>query len=129
MASIQSAPAGLSGRRVALFGCGSVGSAAACCLASAGVGFLDLADCDRLEADNLRRHVCGAADIRNPKPAALAGHLRRRFPALVTQEHAFDFLEDPELLRRLLARTDLALVAVDGEAPKYLIDGAARELG
>jgi molybdopterin-synthase adenylyltransferase len=128
MAAIQLADVSLSGKRVAVLGCGSVGSAAAWCLASAGVGLLDLADRDRLETDNLRRHVCGDADVGRPKPAALADHLRRRFPTLVTQEHAFDFLDDPERLRRLLAGADLVLAAVDGEAPKYLLDAAAREL-
>src|SRR5262249_49884395 len=35
----------------------------------------------------------------------------------------------PELLRRLIGRCDVALAAVDDEAPKHLIDAMARELG
>jgi hypothetical protein len=118
----------LSGTRVAILGCGSVGGLAAWCLAGAGVTDLELADRDRLEADNLRRHVCGQTDLGRPKAVAVAEFLHARFPR-VTRTHDFCFLERPELLRGLIERCDVALVAVDDEAPKHLIDAMARELG
>lgn len=121
--------ADLSETRVAILGCGSVGGAAAWCLGSAGVPWLELADRDRLEPANLRRHICGAAAVGRSKAEAVADFLGDRFPHVWTVPHDVCFLERPDELRRLLERCDLALAAVDTEAPKHLIDAQARELG
>jgi molybdopterin/thiamine biosynthesis adenylyltransferase len=118
----------LSGTRVAVLGCGSVGGLTAWCLANAGVTHLDLADRDRLGADNLRRHVCGEPDLGRRKATAVAGSLRARFGKVITTAHHFCFLEEPERLRALIEVCDLVLAAVDDEAPRYLIDAMAREL-
>lgn len=114
---------------VAVLGCGSVGSLAAWCLASAGIGKLELADRDRLEPANLRRHVCGREETRRPKPFALARFLRGRFRSLSIHPRRFDFLKGIDRLRDLLCRAELCLVAVDQEGPKHLIDAMCRELG
>jgi hypothetical protein len=119
----------LAGARVAVLGCGSVGSLSAWCCAGAGVGVLLVADRDRLEVDNLRRHLCGAEDIGAPKPDAVGRFLRQRFPQVTTLAGRFCFLEQADELRGLLDRCDIALVAVDDEAPKFLIDAITRELG
>jgi molybdopterin-synthase adenylyltransferase len=119
----------LAGAYVAVLGCGSVGGLAAWCLAGAGVGRLTLADRDRLEPDNLRRHVCGARALGRPKAPAVAGFLQDRFPALSVAAHELCFLDRPEAARALLAGCEAALVAVDAEGPKHLLDTAARELG
>lgn len=118
----------LSTNTVAILGCGSVGSLTAWAIASAGVGTLLLADKDRVEVKNLRRHVCGADSIGERKPVAVAHYLASRFPTLRVETYSFDFLSNPETLRGLLARCSVASVAVDVEAPKHLIDGMAREL-
>jgi hypothetical protein len=115
--------------RVAVLGCGSVGSLAAWDLAGAGVAQLVLADRESLEPDNLRRHVCGAVDLGRPKAVALAAFLRERFPTIVTTPQHLCFLEQPETARALLAGCDVALIAVDAEGPKHLLDAEARELG
>jgi molybdopterin/thiamine biosynthesis adenylyltransferase len=119
----------LGGAPVAVLGCGSVGGFAAWSLAGAGVTRLELADRDRLEPANCRRHVGSAADLGWPKAAVVASFLRARYPQLTPVTHDFCFLERPDRLRELLARCDLALAAVDDEAPKHLIDAMARELG
>jgi hypothetical protein len=122
-------PVDLSGARVAVLGCGSVGSLAAWCLAGAGVTGLDLADRDRLGPGNLRRHACGAHDLGRPKAEAVAGLLGERFPRATLTPHHFCFLERPDLLRALIQECDVALSAVDDEAPKHLADTMAGELG
>lgn len=119
----------LGGAQVAVLGCGSVGGFAAWSLAGAGVTRLELADRDRLEPANRRRHVGGTADLGWPKAAVVASFLRARYPQLTPVAHDFCFLKHPDRLRELLARCDLALAAVDDEAPKHLIDALARELG
>src|SRR5262249_8281483 len=95
--------ADLGGAAAAGLGAGGGGAAAAWGLAGAGVGRLELADRDALEPDNLRRHVCGRADLGRPKPEAVADFLRDRLPAAVVRMHAFCFLDQPGRLRELLA--------------------------
>jgi molybdopterin-synthase adenylyltransferase len=114
---------------VAVLGCGSVGGLAAWCLAGAGVGGLELADRERLEPDNLRRHVAGSAELGQPKAAALVRILHERFPATSVTAREFCFLDRPDAVRELIACSDAVLVAVDAEGPKHLIDAAARTLG
>ena len=113
---------------VAVLGCGSVGGLATWCLAGAGVGRLELADRDRVAPENLRRHLCGAADLGQPKPAAVARFLSERYPALRADAAETCFLKDPERLRRLIDAAEVLLVAVDGEGPKHLIESIAWEL-
>jgi hypothetical protein len=119
----------LADARVAVLGCGSVGSLAAWCLASAGVGRLDLADREVLEPANLRRHACSRADLGRPKAEAVAGFLRERFAGAGVSAHTFCFLAEPGVLREQVERSELVVAAVDEEAPKHLLDGMAREMG
>jgi len=109
-------------KRVAVLGCGSVGSIASWCLASAGVCDLVLADKDRLSADNVRRHIGGRNSIGQKKTKLVADFLHARFSNLNMRCEPFCFLADPRRLRRLLAEVEIALVAVDHEGAKYLIN-------
>jgi molybdopterin-synthase adenylyltransferase len=119
----------LAGASVAVLGCGSVGGLAAWALASAGVGTLRLADRDRLEPANLRRHVGGGADLGLPKAHVVARFLNARLPRAKTPAKDLCFLDRPEAVRELIAAGEAVLVAVDAEGPKHLIDTIARELG
>jgi len=119
----------LAGVCVAVLGCGGVGGLAAWACASAGVRTFDLADRDVLTEDNLRRHVCGRAELGRPKPDALAQMLGERFLGVEVHAHPICFLDDPAALRQLIEQAEVVLAAVDDEAPKHLIDSMARELG
>lgn len=119
----------LAKKKAAVLGCGSVGSLEAWCLASAGVGTILLADRDELRADNLRRHICGCGDLGRSKPSSVGAFLEKRFPFLKVATHRFDFLDEPDRLRKLIAESDVVMVAVDDEGPKHLIDSIAWELG
>jgi molybdopterin/thiamine biosynthesis adenylyltransferase len=112
---------------VAVLGCGSVGGLAAWTLASAGLGGLTLADRDRLEPANSRRHVCGIADAGRSKAAAVADFLRQRGGELALTVVDTCFLADPDAVDGILERSGLALTAVDAEGPRYLVDALARE--
>jgi hypothetical protein len=122
-------PLDLRSRKVTVLGCGSVGGALAWIAGSAGFSVLTLADRDTLKPANLRRHVCGAEQLGQPKAAAVAALLGDRFPTLHTRVSVCDFLEQPDRLRELIAPADLVFTAVDDEAPKHLLDAMARELG
>jgi molybdopterin/thiamine biosynthesis adenylyltransferase len=113
---------------VAVVGCGSVGGLAAWDLAGAGVRRLILIDRDRLEADNLRRHVCGRGDLGRPKAHAVGGFLAERFAKILIEAHDLCVLESPDETRQLLSECDATLIAVDAEGPKHLIDGMTRML-
>jgi molybdopterin/thiamine biosynthesis adenylyltransferase len=118
----------LASASVAVVGCGSVGGLAAWGLAGAGAGRLVLLDRDRLEPGNLRRHVCGRADLGRPKAESVAGFLAERFMDVRVEAHERCVLTAPDEARRLLAECEAVLVAVDAEGPKHLLDGMAREL-
>lgn len=70
----------LAGKRVALFGCGSLGSAIAKMLAQAGVGGFVLIDRDLMAAHNTSRHVLGSRTVGTAKADALADALELDFP-------------------------------------------------
>jgi hypothetical protein len=66
--------------KVAILGCGSVGSQIALALAQAGVGQLVLVDPQQMESANIGRHALGADDLYKSKADALAHRIRTRFP-------------------------------------------------
>jgi len=72
----------LAGRRIAIVGCGSFGSALADMLVRAGVGKLTLVDPELLAIENLGRHVLTRRDVGQPKVHALARRLRDINPDL-----------------------------------------------
>lgn len=62
-------------KRIAIFGCGSIGSKIACSLASSGVKDFLLVDKDVLEPVNSVRHECGIDQFATPKAYALASRV------------------------------------------------------
>lgn len=75
---------GLTGKTVAVIGCGSLGSSVARMLVQSGLRRLILVDPERLRWENIGRHELGAEAVNQPKASALAKHLRTRFPHLET---------------------------------------------
>src|SRR5439155_19410377 len=61
------------------------------------------------------------------KAAALADFLRQRGSALTVTAVETCFLADPDAVDAILARTEIALTAVDAEGPRHLVDALARE--
>ena len=70
----------LAGKRVVVFGCGSLGAPLIELLARAGVGFIDVVDPQTFEPENISRHVLGAPHIGFGKAAALCARLRQSVP-------------------------------------------------
>jgi molybdopterin/thiamine biosynthesis adenylyltransferase len=65
----------LPGKRIAVIGCGSIGSKVAVMLASSGVNKFTLVDKDQMEPSNSIRHECGIDTFAYPKTQALANRL------------------------------------------------------
>jgi molybdopterin/thiamine biosynthesis adenylyltransferase len=77
----------LSGKRIALIGCGTIGSHLAKMLAQSGAGFgkeahLHFIDQQVLTAGNVGRHLLGVPDIGRPKATAVRDTLLRLYPEL-----------------------------------------------
>ncbi len=70
----------LSNARVAVIGCGALGSGVAHLLAKSGIGHIVLVDPETLGWENIRRHRLGACDVASPKATALARTLARDNP-------------------------------------------------
>jgi hypothetical protein len=75
----------LMAKRVAILGCGAVGSVVADTLAAAGVGKLTLIDAEEYSEDNVFRHVLQPTYIGIPKTIALKHQLEQRYPGLAVE--------------------------------------------
>jgi hypothetical protein len=116
--SVDQAP--LQVRKVAVIGCGSVGSEVAELLAKAGVGELSFVDNDYLTSANVGRHLLGISFLGWNKARGLATELQRRLPHLrvgASFAAKFEQLTSRELTR--LADVDMIVTAgldIEGEA-------------
>jgi len=110
----------LQARKVALIGCGSVGSEVAELLAKSGVGELSFVDYDDLMSANVGRHLLGISYLGWNKAKGVARELRRRLPHLKigkTFTSKFERLSPED--QTWLARMDLIVTAgldIEGEA-------------
>jgi hypothetical protein len=98
----------LRGSRVAVIGCGSLGSPMARLLAQAGVGMLDLIDPETLNWANVGRHGLGAESVDMLKADGLARLLARNFPHARFAGHAKAWQD----VRDVLTKADLIVGAV-----------------
>ncbi len=115
----------LAAQTVAIVGLGSGGGFVAESLAMSGVGGFILIDDDVLENVNVVRHVGDLRDVGQPKVTVVADLIRaRNSAARVTaiQGRVEDHLE-------ALRGASLAVIGVDGERVKYVINEACLALG
>jgi sulfur-carrier protein adenylyltransferase/sulfurtransferase len=78
----------LSGAKVTVLGCGSIGSPVSRMLAQAGVGFMRLVDGETLTYANTGRHELGVEDVGRNKAKAMAARLGRAYPHMTLEAHA-----------------------------------------
>src|ERR1051326_8072241 len=100
--------------RVAIIGCGALGTVLANNLARAGVGHLTIADRDFIEANNLQRQVLFDEDdlARNlPKAIAAAARLRRINSEIEITALAEDI--NAENIEAIVADVDLGMPGTD----------------
>lgn len=110
----------LSARKVAIVGCGALGSEIAELLAKAGLGELMLVDGDDLKTANAGRHLLGVSYLGWNKAKGVASELQRRLPHLkidAIYRTKFERLTSAELCQ--LADMDMIVTAgldIEGEA-------------
>ncbi|MBV1825832.1 ThiF family adenylyltransferase [Komagataeibacter oboediens] len=93
----------LAAKRVAIIGCGSLGSGVAKLMLQSGVGSLTLIDPDYLDWVNLGRHELGADDVGRNKATALANRFRTAYP------HVRELSAEPVSWQDVLRRNPEAL--------------------
>ncbi len=109
--------------RVAIVGCGALGSQQASLLARAGVGDLLIIDRDFVEASNLQRQVLfDEQDAANslPKAVAAATHLEKVNSAIRVRGVVGDV--NPSNIQSLLSGVDLILDGTDNFETRYLLN-------
>jgi len=104
--------------KVAIIGCGAIGSELAALLAKAGVGSLMLVDHDSLHSANMGRHLLGIHYLGWNKAQGVVTELQRRLPHLSSTCHPekFERLRPDE--REKLAGMDMIVTAgldIEGE--------------
>jgi len=75
-------------KKVAVIGCGSVGSHLVQGLFDIGIQHVLLIDSDTLSFENINRHICGAADVGHKKTIALKNQLQSHYPT--SKIHVFN---------------------------------------
>jgi molybdopterin/thiamine biosynthesis adenylyltransferase len=120
----------ISASRIAIVGCGALGSFQAEALARAGAGLLRLIDRDFVETSNLQRQFLfdeqDAAEAL-PKAAAAARRLARVNSGITIQPVVADLV--PSNAADLLEDIDLILDGTDNFETRYLINDAAVRAG
>ncbi|MGZ4198698.1 MAG: ThiF family adenylyltransferase [Thermoleophilia bacterium] len=116
--------------RVAIVGCGGLGSVQASLLVRAGVGAVRLIDRDFVEESNLQRQLLyDEDDARTLEPkAVVAARKLRAVNSLVDIEGLVDNL-NPATIDRLLGGVDIILDATDNFDARYLLNDYAVKTG
>ena len=109
--------------RVAVVGCGALGSFQAESLARAGVGYLRLIDRDYVDISNLQRQwLYSEADAKAETPKAIAA--ARRIHELNSEIEVIPYVADltPSNAEELLSDCDLILDGTDNFETRYLLN-------
>lgn len=103
----------LTGKRVVVLGCGSLGAPIALNLAAAGVGNFVLVDPQALTGPNTSRHELGSTGVGQNKAAGLRELLLRKYPHLTSvTHHAATWQEAIAHDENLLTDAHLVIVAI-----------------
>jgi molybdopterin-synthase adenylyltransferase len=116
--------------RVALIGCGALGTVLANILARAGVGFLRIVDRDYVELSNLQRQVLfDEHDAQDgvPKATAAVENLQRVNSEIEYEAMVEDF--GPQNAERIVGDVSLALDGTDNFDTRYVLNDACVKLG
>lgn len=124
--------AGLAGVRVAVVGAGSLGAPVALELAKAGVGVLDIIDCDTYDVNNSVRHVIDSREAGNEKTAAVGEYCRALNPFIDIRVHQTLIghpLDDKGLLDELMREAVVIIDTTGSYALARLLSDRCSESG
>ncbi len=114
--------------KVAIIGCGGLGSTIGQVLARAGVGELTLCDGDQVELDNLHRQILfDEKDLGKPKAVVAAAKLMMINSQV--KYHAMAQRVDEKNIGDLIRGSDLVVDATDNLTSRYVLNTAAVRAG
>ena len=130
--SADALQATLADARIAIIGCGGLGSWVACGLSEIGVGSLVLIDDDRVELSNLNRQILFSEQQLGELKVDAAADSLRAHNSSVAIETVVTRIEGPDDLRAVLD-SDVALVVCTGDWPPHdlgrWVNSVCAELG
>jgi adenylyltransferase/sulfurtransferase len=114
----------LQDKRIAIIGCGGLGSTLATALGTSGIGTIHLVDFDAVSYHNIHRQIAFTTeDEGKNKAETVAALLRRKNPFVDVTAHACDF----ETFAQKKIRVDLILDATDNLPVRAVIDTYAKK--
>ncbi len=123
----KSGQAKLARARIAIIGCGGLGSMASQYLAMSGIGFLRLIDSDKVEDSNLNRQFFSVKDLGKPKSLCLKDRLLSLNPD-VKMEAIKEKLSEKNC-RELIRDCDIILDCLDNLQTRLVLSDACKSLG
>lgn len=113
----------ISGKNVALFAVGSVGSEICSALAKAGVDDFSIMDNDRLEVRNISRHSAGLPHVGRFKTRAMAQIVRETNPysRVTTSEKQIGW-ENIEEVRQIINKAHIVICTTDNRISRLIIN-------
>jgi adenylyltransferase/sulfurtransferase len=113
----------LQAKRIAIIGCGGLGSSLAFALGTSGIGTMDMVDFDTVSAHNIHRQIAfSLADEGKPKAEVVAETIRAKSPFVTVTPYVMDF----ETFKALDNTYDLILDATDNLPVREQIDRWAK---
>ncbi|WP_440272621.1 ThiF family adenylyltransferase [Ferdinandcohnia sp. SAFN-114] len=110
------------GRKVAVIGCGAVGSHIAQSLMDIGIQDLLLIDPDILSFENINRHLCGANQVGQKKTEAVKNNLKRHYPTSHIHVYSDDILSLLQTYPCSLDSYDFIIVAISNMPTELRLD-------
>ncbi len=118
--------AALRAKKIAIIGCGGLGSSLALSLGTSGIGGIDLVDFDTVSVHNIHRQVAFTlADEGRPKAEVVAEMIRAKSPFVTVTPHPIDFA----VFSEQDGVYDLILDATDNLPAREAIDRWAKAKG
>jgi molybdopterin/thiamine biosynthesis adenylyltransferase len=114
----------LGSKKIAIVGCGGLGSSIAIALGASGIGYIHLIDFDEISLHNIHRQIAfKSADEGKPKAKVLSKLLELRCPYVKTVPHICTF---EEFTKKDIS-LDLIIDATDNLPVRLQIDSFAKE--
>ena len=122
----KSGQANLEKSRIAVVGCGGLGSIASQYIAMSGAGFIRLIDYDKVEESNLNRQFFSVKDLGKPKASCLKDRLLSLNPDVKIEEIQEKL--KPENAKNLILDCDIILDCLDSLEARLTLSAACQTL-
>ncbi len=117
----------LSKSRIAIIGCGGLGSITGQYLAMAGIGFLRLIDSDNVEPSNLNRQFFSVQDLGKPKVSCLKERILSLNPEVKTESIQEKIIQ--KNCAQIIRDCDVVLDCLDNLETRLALSDACESLG